>query len=626
MKPDEPIADRDSNKLERREFFNDIRRRRLIQINTATAVGLAISLTVSRDITQVIFASGLICLFVSLLLAHFNKLGFSAFVMLSALSSMLFALAATGAGVFDLAILGYPGLIIFGALLGGVVLFISVFLIVSMQSILLAYLSLQGIIEPNIPVLSVSHVLFILVIFAIIGFSVYILVNDIKRLVMSLNQENMKVEHSRAHVEYLANHDSLTKLPNRLYGETLFVRTSAHCKSNGKSLALLFLDLDNFKPINDALGHNAGDVVLEKLSNVFKTALPSDNQVIRFGGDEFIILAPFQTHEELSKLAKALIVECNQVLDLKQNQVVVSASIGIALAKSEIDDFKELCRKADIAMYRAKKNGKNTFCFYESILDIESEERFKLLQMLRPAVQEKAFTLFYQPIVDLNTNQVTSAEALLRWPQPDGSMIYPDEFIGLCESSGLINSLGAWVLDEACDFCVRQRSMGHADMRVAVNLSVAQFRDGQLNKIVQQSLMRSGLAPEALELELTESLLIQEDQNISAQIDQLSALGLSISIDDFGTGYSNLGYLRNFKASKLKIDRCFVSPISRNERDKLLVHAIINMAHSLGLEVVAEGIEDKEALKLLLDIGCDYGQGYFWTRPVCESEFMSSIS
>ena len=592
-----------------------------MQICGVSALGLVASLSVARNITFIIIAAGLTCLIAAFVFAYKHKLLASASTLLVSLSTMLFALAATGAGLFDLAILGYPALIIFAAILGGVGLFLTLLSFVTLQCVLIVGLSLQGVITPHIPSTSWEHLIFTLVIFIVTGFSVYILVRDIKDLMISLQGENIKVAQSRTQIQHLAHHDSLTSLPNRLYGETLFNLSLSECEENGLSLAILFIDLDNFKPINDALGHAAGDQLLKLLTQQITEILLPKQYLIRFGGDEFLVIAPINPQSnELTSLANSLIGQCASVFDIFQNQVTVSASLGTASAPKDGTDFKQLCRKADIAMYKAKQDGRNTYHHYDESLDKASENKFKMLQLLRPALSEQQFELHYQPIVDLKSGNINTLEALLRWPQPDGSMIPPDLFIPLAESSGLINQLGSWVVRQAtqfcAQFCAQLRQQGHSDIRIAVNLSVMQFKDGQLQRTIESALYEAGLPPEALELELTESLLIDETEQIQKQLASLSKLGITIAIDDFGTGYSNLSYLRNFNASKLKVDRSFISPLCFSEHDESLVGAIINMAASLSLKTVAEGIEDEETLQKLASLGCDIGQGYFWSKPL----------
>ncbi|MDT0595166.1 putative bifunctional diguanylate cyclase/phosphodiesterase [Glaciecola petra] len=609
------------------EALSGLRRHRLMQICVATAIGLLVSFLVSRGITKVIFAAGVVSLLIALYMANKHRVIPSATILLSSMSAMLFALSLSGAGLFDLAILGYPGILIFAAILGGVGLFAFVLVLVITQCLIIVCLTLEGIITPNVPILSWLHLVFVLVIFIVTGFSVYILVKDIKRLMLSLHEENLKVEESHAQIEYLAHHDTLTKLANRLYGETIFNRCLKVCQQKQQSLAVLFIDLDNFKPVNDALGHAAGDELLVKLTQRIQQTLSKEQYLIRFGGDEFLVFSPISNQkDELNTLAQTTIEQCSSIFEVLETQVVVSASIGIAQSPDHGIDFKELCRKADIAMYKAKEDGRNTFHHYHPQLDKASDEKFKLLQLMRPAIRANKFILNYQPMIDLTTGDQCVVEALLRWPQEDGSFVGPDQFIPIAEQGGLINELGAWVLQEACLFCAQQRQTGLENLRIAVNLSVMQFKDGCLQSVIEHALSSANLPAEALELELTESLLIDDTEHIQKQLLAISQLGITIAIDDFGTGYSNLGYLRNFNASKLKIDRSFVRSICTSKDDENLVSAIIGMAGNLGLLTVAEGIEDKASLEKLTTLGCDIGQGYYWSKPVAGDELISLIS
>ena len=617
MSPNKKPTTRSWRALGEQDVFSQIRRHRLMQICSVMALGLMLTCLVARGITFIIFAAGLSFLLLALGLAFKHKVLSSAYVLLASMTSMLFALALTGAGLFDLAILGYPALLILAAILSGVGLFISVLTFVVIQCFLITWLILQGFITPNIPSLSWAHLVFILVIFVVTGFSVYILVYDIKRLMLSLQLENTKVQDGKAAMQHLAHHDTLTNLPNRFYGEVLFTQSLASCKKRQQNLALLFIDLDDFKPVNDVLGHAAGDQLLEQLALRLSKNLAPEHYLIRLGGDEFLLLAPFTNERnELDQLAQTLLQQCSKEFEIFQNNVAISASLGIACTPKDGTKFKQLCRRADIAMYKAKQDGRNTYHFYDESLEKASDEKFKLLQLLRPALAEGQFEVYYQPMVNLSNGEITTVEALLRWPQPSGKVIGPDQFIPLAESSGLINELGQWVLQQACIFCAQQRSMGLPNLRVAVNISVVQFNDEQLLNAVNRALHEAGLPAEALELELTESLLIDETAYVQNQLNALNELGLTIAIDDFGTGYSNLGYLHKFSATTLKIDRSFITSMCVAEHDESLVKAIINMAASLGLKTVAEGIEDAPTLKRLIELGCDIGQGYYWSKPL----------
>ena len=610
----------------KRDELSELRRKRIFQISNVTSLGLIACLFVSRGITFDIFAISLFCILIAAFLAHKKVMALSSYVLLGSLSSMLFALAATGAGVFDMAMLGYPGIIIFAALLGGRGLFIGVLSLILALCAVMTWLIMSGTIAPKSPYLSWTHLVFIMVIFCVTGFGVYVLVQDIRRLMQSLQQENAKVEQNRIHIQHLAHHDPLTNLPNRILGERLFVQKLEECEEKGLQLALLFIDLDNFKPVNDALGHAAGDRFLQKISQTITDNLTANENLIRFGGDEFIVLASeIHDKKQLDKLCDNLITWCSSEFEILQTKIVVSCSIGIAQAPFDGVKFKQLCRKADIAMYEAKRNGRNRFEYYDAKLDEESDEKFKLIQQLRPAINNNKLDVYYQPLVDLTTGKICAMEALVRWPQADGSMIFPNKFIPIAESSGLIAPLGEWVLRQACHFCAEQHQAGNTDLSIAVNLSFAQFKDGSLPDVVSQALKDSGLAAEYLELELTESILAESTNNVAQQLQAIKQLGVQFAIDDFGTGYSNLNYLRTFSAKKLKIDRIFISTLGVNESEEPLVSAIINMAESLGMVTVAEGIENEAALSKLIELGCHIGQGYYWSKPIPGDEMAALL-
>jgi EAL domain-containing protein (putative c-di-GMP-specific phosphodiesterase class I) len=309
-----------------------------------------------------------------------------------------------------------------------------------------------------------------------------------------------------------------------------------------------------------------------------------------------------------------------------QNQIEISGSVGIAIAPKDGIEFSEICKHADMAMFQAKADGRNVYRFYNEELNKASIDKFNMLQLMRKALKQNEFQLYFQPKLQLSEQRIIGAEALLRWPQPDGSMISPDDFIPLAESSGLIVEIGEWVLQQACQACSRWHQQGYSDMTVAVNLSYVQFRDGKLEQQVQQALSAAALPAHALDLELTESLLIGDGDNIARQLSAMYQLGIRFSIDDFGTGYSNLGYLRRFNASRLKIDKSFIMSLCLSERDEPLVRAIIQMSKSLGLKTVAEGIEDSATAAQLALLGCDEGQGFYWSKPLPESDFLGFVS
>lgn len=600
------------------KFFH-FRLRRLLQITGFTLFGLFMAMVVASGTTKLLIFAGCIALAIALLCALKQRLLLSAYILLWSMAIMLSALAFNSGGLRDLALLGFPGLLVYAALLGSVGLFYSLLIFVLSFCTLLTWLTLSGYLQPFLPTLTWQHLVFVAVILLVTGFSVYLMVRDMRLLMQSLQQENIKVRASRKEIERLAHHDPLTELPNRILGEQLYTQMLTYCRQHQRQLAVLFLDLDNFKPVNDSLGHSAGDLLLRELAQRLSALLNEQQQVIRFGGDEFLLLVPCDADRTpVSSLAQNIISSATQPFNIMQTNVVVSGSIGIAVVPTDGTEFNVLCRKADLAMYKAKGDGRNTFRYYDDKLDQDNIDKFNLLQRLRQAIRQQEFSLYYQPKVALKSGHIHSVEALLRWPQSDGSMISPADFIPLAEQCGLIAELGNWVLQEACQACARLRAQGFSTLRVAVNLSYVQFKNDNLELLVQQALLAARLPASALELELTESLLISDTDLIQQQLNSLSKLGVTFAIDDFGTGYSNLGYLRSFNATTLKIDRSFISSLCLSERDEPLVQAIINMAASLGLKTVAEGIEDEATLQKLIALGCNDGQGYYWSPAVPE--------
>lgn len=604
--------------------FTQFRVRRLLQISGFTLCGLALAACIAHGITQILFIAGCVAMLFSAGLALAQRVLAAAYTLLWSLAIMLAAFAYSGSGMLDFSLLGYPGLLVYAAILGSIGLFCSLLGFILLFCTAMTWLTLNGIIVPRPQLLSWHDLMFIFIIFIVTAVSIYLMIKDMRKLMAALQRENARVHKSRLQIERQAHHDLLTDLPNRVLGEQLFQQMLG---SNQQQLAVLFLDLDDFKPVNDALGHAAGDQLLQQLAQRLRQVLTVEQKVIRFGGDEFVFLVPLTAGQPtIAELAATLIKQTTSVFTVLQTDVSVSASIGIAMAPADGTEFAQLCRKADLAMYKAKDSGKNTFCFYDDQLDQANVDRFQLLQSMRHALEDHAFALYYQPKVNLQHNSVTSMEALLRWPQPDGSMIGPDVFIPLAESSGLINELGTWVLQQACLCCARLRRQGFTELRVAVNLSYVQFKNARLLQLVQQALREAELPATALELELTESLLIGDSDFIQRQLSAISQLGVTFAIDDFGTGYSNLSYLRSFNATSLKIDRSFISSLEESSADETLVRAIIQMASSLNLTTVAEGIEHEQTAALLRALGCDEGQGYYWSPAVPEHKLPALLT
>lgn len=418
-------------------------------------------------------------------------------------------------------------------------------------------------------------------------------------------------------IEFLAYHDPLTGLPNRLLLKDRFERALAHAKRAGLRVGLLFIDLDRFKSINDTLGHDIGDEFLKEISTRVIQSVRDTDTVSRQGGDEFLVVLSNLHHpDDATPILRKLIERMREPFHINEQEIGTSASMGISIFPEDGTDFETLLKKADIAMYQAKSDGRNSYRFFDEAMNLEAVEHQFIFSGLRRALEREELTLHYQPKIDLASGAVTGAEALLRWNHPELGMVPPNRFIPVAEESGLIVPIGHWVLIEACRQAKLWNSIGRSAFSIAVNVSAVQFRRGDIENSVAQALAASGLAAEFLELELTESILIQDVENVLASVKRIKMMGVKISIDDFGTGYSSLSYLKRFDIDKLKIDQSFVRDLATDPNDTAIVRAIIQMARSMNLKTIAEGVETVEMLELLRTFHCDEAQGYYFARPM----------
>ncbi len=421
-------------------------------------------------------------------------------------------------------------------------------------------------------------------------------------------------------VRHLAHHDQLTGLPNRVLLHERLQQALGLAHASGSRLGLLLLDLDHFKNINDTLGHPAGDGLLRAAAERFRKALRPGDTLARLGGDEFAVVQPGLAGSGEAALAQRLIDTLAGPFVLAGQEVHVSASVGIALSEGEADQADELIRKADLALYKAKQDGRGRFSAFAPSMDTEVQARGRLERELRAALDKGEFVLHYQPQVDLRTGRVDSVEALVRWRHPERRLVLPGEFIPVAEASGLIRPLGAWVLGEACRQARAWQDEG-LQLVMMVNLSPAQLRhDGFLQEI-DDALRASGLDPRGLELEITESLFMERSEGtIDRALLGLAARGIRLALDDFGTGYSSLASLRRLPVAKIKIDRSFVQEIGCDPEDEAVVQAMVSLGHALGKRVVAEGVEHDAQLAFLRQVGCDAAQGFLLARPQAPHE------
>ena len=435
-------------------------------------------------------------------------------------------------------------------------------------------------------------------------------------------KDSTKRKKYQEQLEYQANHDGLTSLPNRNLLTDRIRRALLISRRSQQEVAVFVLDLDNFKLINDTLGHDGGDQLLKMVAERLNACVRGGDTVARQGGDEFIVIIADQGLFDLAPIIAGKILEAVAApLRVNGHELVVTASIGISISPKDGEDVQTLVKNAEVAMYRAKEQGQNTFQFYTGEMNARSLARMTTEKHLRRALERDELTVFYQPKVNIASGLITGMEALVRWQSPDLGMIGPDTFIPLAEETGLIVAIGAWVLKTACAQNKAWQDAGLPFLSVAVNLSPRQFRQQNIAALIQECLQETGLDPHYLELEITESMVMQDVDRVTTVLAELKRLGVTLAMDDFGTGYSSLGYLKRFPFDKLKIDQSFIRDITSEPNNAAIAKAVIAMARSLRMKVIAEGVETQGQLNYLTRHGCDEIQGYLFSRPVPADAF-----
>ncbi|MBD2185423.1 putative bifunctional diguanylate cyclase/phosphodiesterase, partial [Aerosakkonema funiforme] len=431
----------------------------------------------------------------------------------------------------------------------------------------------------------------------------------------------LKRQLAEATIRYQAYHDLLTGLPNRtLLNERLSLALETAHKHRNK-MAVMFLDLDRFKTINDTLGHAVGDRLLQSATQRLKSCLRVDDTIARWGGDEFTLLLPeINGIEDATKIAQRIIDVLKPAFDIEGHQLYITSSIGIAIYPQHGQDAHTLLINADAALYRAKAEGRNNYQIYTPAMNSQASELLELENSLHQAIQEQQFVVYYQPQVNVNTGEITHMEALVRWQHPQLGLISPKTFITLAEENGLIFAIGTWVLQTACAQNKAWQDAGLPKVRIAVNLSVRQFQQPSLVETVAQVLQETKLAPEFLELEITETIAMQNVDFSRAKIAQLQRMGVRIALDDFGIGYSSLNYLKKFGFDTLKIDRAFVRDLENDPQSAAITSAIIALGRGLNLSVVAEGVETVEQMNCLRSLNCEEMQGFLFSHPLSAEE------
>ncbi|WP_028134005.1 EAL domain-containing protein [Bradyrhizobium japonicum] len=430
-------------------------------------------------------------------------------------------------------------------------------------------------------------------------------------------------KRAEARLAFMAQHDSLTGLPNRALLRQQTDEMLLHTRRSPEKVALLMLGLDNFKAVNDTLGHAVGDKLLRGVAKRLRSTLREEDALARLNSDEFaIVQSGLMRPEDAVGLAKRLLEAIADPYLLDGHSVVIGASIGIAMAPGDGDDSEKLLKSADMALSRAKQDARGSFAFFEAALDAKAQSRRKIEVELRDAIQSDVLRPYYQPLIDLQSGRITGFEALVRWPHAERGMVSPAEFIPVAEDTGLINPLGGLMLRRAC----LDAAAWPDDVRVAVNLSPLQFRSGNLLSMVTEALKGSGLPPRRLELEITETLLLEKSAQVLATLHALRALGVRISMDDFGTGYSSLSYLRSFPFDKIKIDQSFVRDLGANREAQAIIRSIVSLGKGLGVTITAEGVETEAELSCLRAEGCHEGQGFLFSKARPNIEIVSLLA
>lgn len=516
----------------------------------------------------------------------------------------------TRAGVRDLVLLAYPGILLLAAMtvtprplfaLGGT-------MIASIG--LLCWGEAAGWYTPEQPDLALWSFLNRTLILVIIAVVARTLARDLQAAVAHAEAESSRAKDSAARLAFLVQHDALTGLPNRLLVQDRFTQAAARARRNSEPLAMLVVDLDDFRRVNDSLGHIVGDAVLQRMAERLRTLAAETDTLGRLGADEFVIVSSERADADaLAVFAQRVLAGIGEPFERDGLSIAFGASIGIAQFPRDGDTFETLLNRAEAAMGRAKADGRNAFRFADPGVDIDVGEHLRLVSELRAGIERGELELHYQPILRLATGGISAVEALVRWRHPERGLVSPSAFIPMAERSGLIHGLGVWVLEEAVQQVRRWESRGLPPFRVSVNVSAVQLMQGEFDRDVQRVLAAATLPASQLVLELTESSLVGDAEPLRARLARLRELGVGLSIDDFGTGYSNLGYLQRFDVQALKIDQRFVRGLANGPQGEAIIRAIVQLAASLGIRSVAEGIESDDEARRLREIGCDDGQG-----------------
>lgn len=602
------------------------RARRLIQVFFAVEIALFVA-GIQRAFDQDFFLVTLLLLVCAFLvpvyfLAKNNKALLGGNILVGILTTLCLFLMWFAEGPKDEALLALPPILTFSILIGSLSVFYSLLIIIIINVLLLGYLNDIGVVVNEVSANDLNSAFLIVVLILVTSFAIWLISKDLLNALNSLDKENKRVIQSQREIEKLVHYDSLTGLANRVLAKLHFEYAIKLLQRDGKKICLMFIDLDDFKYINDTLGHRIGDQYLIELGHRLAKVGRRSDVVCRLGGDEFLlVLADIESHEVATALADKILHIVKQPISINGSDISSTCSIGLSMAPDDGVDFDDLCQKADMAMYQSKNKGKNEFALFTEQLKKSQATSISLIADMRQALALDQFELYYQPQIMLNSNKIVSAEALIRWNHQSLGHVPPAKFIPLAESSGQIIDIGQWVIVEALKQVKEWRKTISSDFRIAINISPLQFKRGNLCSFLTSALAELDLPGNCVELEFTESLLIDNPKAVMLELESLKSAGSLLSIDDFGTGYSSLSYIQKLDIDYLKVDRSFIGQIATNDKDLSIVKAIIHMSKGLNLCTIAEGIENQDTLHILQALGCEMGQGYYWSKPLPVKDF-----
>lgn len=560
---------------------------------------------------------------IALLLERYGHINAAYNCMIGTMTMSVVGFMTLSEGIHDLSFITFPSILIVGSMLLQRRAYIVTLSIMILCSAILVVAEMKGFKTITIDNANYGTMFDAAIILIITAFAAWILASDMRTAINQAIEETNRANAAQAQLRYLADHDPLTNLPNRALAGARVDQAIATAKRKGTQAGVLFIDLDNFKTVNDSLGHTVGDKLLQGIAQRLITATRETDTVCRLGGDEFLIVTPdLADNTSIHVIIDKLTTLIRKPFIIDDQEVTTSMSIGVAIAPNDGEDFDTLHQNADIAMYRAKESGRSTYRFFDQSMHDEAVGRLGIRNGLTRALESSEFTLHYQPKINLQTNQLTGVEALLRWHNDTLGLVSPVDFIPVAEASGLIVAIGEWVIRESCRQLKAWQQSGLVNFSVAVNVSSVQFCRADISQLVATVLNETALEPHYLELELTESVVLEDSEAALNSAQQLRELGVKLSLDDFGTGYSSMSYLRRLAIDTLKIDRSFIHDVTTNTENAAITTAIIQLARGLDIKTIAEGVEDAETLNYLTDNGCDEIQGYYIAKPMLADDFI----